>query len=261
MVNNAVGRYVKAALTAWGVSTDYCRMLENDGNFAMSLAIAEVKAQNPEVNIYRRYASDICLAQQDIDAINFDQAAILLITGTSLSAEAAFAAVSKAKQAGVITVVDIDYRMQSWQGDRTCAHHWLNQLCQQAEVICGNDEEFALLASGTDDSYAMADGRELAQSMATSGAIAIYKMGEKGGVCLTKNETIIYDIFSTQVLKPYGAGDAFLGNTIAALAQGYDLNKALNRGSAAAALVVSRFGCGQAMPNLITLDDFIGQNS
>ena len=51
-----------------------------------------------------------------------------------------------------------------------------------------------------------------------------------------------------EALKPYGAGDAFLGNLLMAYLHGGDWESALDRGSAAAAIVVSSRGCASAMP-------------
>lgn len=55
-------------------------------------------------------------------------------------------------------------------------------------------------------------------------------------------------IFPVTALKPVGAGDAFLASFLAARFTGGEMSEAARRGSAAAALVVSRPGCSNAMP-------------
>ena len=51
-----------------------------------------------------------------------------------------------------------------------------------------------------------------------------------------------------KVLETTGAGDAFNGGFACALAEGMELTKALNYGSAAAAISVTRLGTAPAMP-------------
>ena len=69
-----------------------------------------------------------------------------------------------------------------------------------------------------------------------------------------------YGIFNVSMAKPFGAGDAFMGAFMAALHSGVSLNDAVIRGSAAAAIVVSRPGCASAMPDKDTIDAFMAQN-
>jgi 5-dehydro-2-deoxygluconokinase len=51
-------------------------------------------------------------------------------------------------------------------------------------------------------------------------------------------------------MKPYGSGDAFLGNLIINYMTSGDWWQAIEAGSAAAAIVVSKQGCASAMPSL-----------
>jgi 5-dehydro-2-deoxygluconokinase len=64
-------------------------------------------------------------------------------------------------------------------------------------------------------------------------------------------------IFPVAARKPFGSGDAFLGNLIAALLRGMPLAAAVRRGAAAAAYVVARRGCAFVMPTSSELDDFM----
>ena len=61
-------------------------------------------------------------------------------------------------------------------------------------------------------------------------------------------------------LKPTGAGDSFMGSLIGALLNNYDLDKSLEIGSAAAAIVVTKVGCAPAMPNLEEILEFMKTN-
>ena len=54
-----------------------------------------------------------------------------------------------------------------------------------------------------------------------------------------------------------GAGDGFMGGLLAGLAQGHDLETAVKRGSATAAIIVSGIGCAPASPDTAALDAFL----
>ena len=74
---------------------------------------------------------------------------------------------------------------------------------------------------------------------------------------ITARKTFKTGIFRVDAIKPFGAGDAFLGNFVAALLGGRDLEVAVTRASAAAAYVVARHGCASAMLTAAELDSFV----
>jgi 5-dehydro-2-deoxygluconokinase len=86
-------------------------------------------------------------------------------------------------------------------------------------------------------------------------------MGEKGSRVFTKEKEYQFGIFKVKAIKPTGAGDAFNGGFISSLYQGMSLEKSVKRGSANAALVVTKVGCSSAMPNREELDNFINQQT
>ncbi len=83
---------------------------------------------------------------------------------------------------------------------------------------------------------------------------------EKGSITFSQNLEIIKGIFPVKPLKPTGAGDSFMGSLIGALLKNYDLEKAIEIGSAAAAIVVTRVGCAPAMPDLDEVLEFMNTN-
>jgi 5-dehydro-2-deoxygluconokinase len=85
-------------------------------------------------------------------------------------------------------------------------------------------------------------------------------MGEKGAITITPQGEVMTGIYSTDALKPTGAGDSFLGGFVAGLADGLAVRDAVLQGSAAAAIVVSRVGCAPAMPTRADLDSFLRTN-
>ena len=152
-------------------------------------------------------------------------------------------------------IFDIDYRPYSWASAEDAAQTYsrAGALC---DIVIGNDVEFGFMAGNYDRGLDKA--RELAGSTAS---IVIYKMGEKGAITISGDQEISTGIYPVEALKPVGAGDSFMGGFIASIANGYDLETSVLRGSACASIVVSRVGCSPAMPTTAELDNFLGSHA
>lgn len=250
--DDAVGRFTLNELARYGIDTRHVRKA---GGARNTLAVVETRNIDTQSVIYRNGAADFEMTELDVIGVDYDAYAALVVTGTALAAEpsrgAVFAALARARAAGIPCVLDIDYRPYSWPSAQFAA-----RTCAKAAVACdlviGNDEEWALLSGGQEQ------GIDTARALVRANArIVIYKMGPEGAVTITPDGEISTGIYRTRALKPTGAGDSFLGAFLAALAQGEALRAAVLRGSAAAAMVVARVGCAPAMPDRAELDTFI----
>ena len=204
--------------------------------------------------IYRNNAADFQMTQDDIARVDVTGFGGLVTTGTVLAAEpsrgATFAAFDKARAAGVPIIFDLDYRPYSWPDARTAAETYA-RMAEASDIIIGNDDEFGVLAENYDDGLAAARG------LAQQGKTVVYKMGHRGAITLTKTNETRTGIFRVDALEPTGAGDAFMGGFLIAMADGQPLETAVLRGSAAAAIVVSKVGCAPAQPTTEELNQFI----
>lgn len=251
--DDAVGRFVQAELDRYGIDRRHVGLTM--GEQRTSLAVVETCAENCQSVIYRNHAADFALTDDDVAAVAFAAFGALVISGTALAHEpsrsATMLALTCARAAGIATVMDVDYRPYSWPTREiaTAVNLDAAALC---DIVIGNDEEFDLLAGSPQGGLAKA------RAMVAGGtAIAVHKMGERGAVTLTAGAEFATGIYRTQALKPTGAGDAFMGGFLAALAAGRPLRNAVLRGSAAAAMVVARVGCAPAMPLASDLDAFL----
>ena len=121
----------------------------------------------------------------------------------------------------------------------------------EMDIIIGNDLEFNIAANSS-------NGLKLAQTLIQKKpSIIIYKMGEKGSKVYTKEGQKDFGIYDVQAIKPTGAGDAFNGGFLSSLYQGFSLEDSVKRGSANAAIVVTKVGCSSAMPTSEELNQFI----
>ena len=254
--DDAVGRFCLAQLDAYGIDRAHVSLA--GGEARNSLAVVETRLENCQSVIYRNNAADFEMTVQDVESVDFSRFGAMITTGTVLAAEpsrsASFRAFDLARAAGITLIFDVDYRPYSWASaaDASQAYARAAALC---DVIVGNDVEFGFMAGRIED------GLEAARSLIGAGAqIVVYKMGEKGAITFTAKSAHQTGVYPTSALKPTGAGDAFLGNFIASLARGDQVQAAVLRGSATAAMVVARVGCAPAMPTTAELDAFLAQH-
>jgi 5-dehydro-2-deoxygluconokinase len=251
--DDAIGRFALRQLDHYGVDRRHVRPVA--GEARNSLAIVETRVADHQSVIYRNGAADFQLTVQDVEAVDFAAHGALITTGTVLAAEpsrgACFRAFDLARAAGLPLLFDLDYRPYSWPSPEVAADVY-SRAAALCDVIVGNDVEFGFMAGGH------ARGLDKARALAHAGAaIVIYKMGEAGAITITPEAEFRTGIYRVTALKPTGAGDSFMGAFVTALAQGRSLREAVLRGSAAAAIVVSRVGCAPAMPTTAELDAFI----
>ena len=117
-----------------------------------------------------------------------------------------------------------------------------NKAAEKCSGVIGNDDEFAVLSGE------YSEGLNYAKNLSSKCDLVIYKKGENGSITFADGKQIKKGIFPVKPLKPTGAGDAFMGALIGALLKDYDIEKAIEIGSAAAAIVVTKVGCAPAMP-------------
>ncbi len=250
--DDAVGRYTAKALAGYGVNTNYLKTV--GGESRNSLAVVETRAVNCQSVIYRNGAADFELTAADAVKLDYSAFSAVIVTGTALAHEpsrsATLKALEMARAAGLLLIIDIDYRPYSWaskdEARRVCA-----DAAEQCDIIVGNDDEFAVLAGN-------ANGLKCAEAFAqVTDRIVVHKMGENGCVTFTKGERFDTPIFAVKALKPTGAGDGFLGGFISGLVAGDSVPDAVRRGAATAAIVVTQVGCAPAMPDAAEVQAFM----
>jgi 5-dehydro-2-deoxygluconokinase len=250
--NDAVGSFTAKALTDYGVDTRHVKIA--GGEARNSLAVVETRAENCQSVIYRNNAADFDVSEADAEALDYRAFAAVIVTGTSLAREPSRSATLKAlhlaRAAGLVLIIDIDYRPYSWLS-KDEARSVCFEAVELCHIVVGNDEEFAVLAGD-------GDGLQLAERLGrASDRVVIYKMGAKGCITFANYEQHETPIFNVKALKPTGAGDGFMGGFISGLVAGADVADAVRRGAATAAIVVTRVGCAPAMPNTAEVHAFM----
>ncbi len=90
---------------------------------------------------------------------------------------------------------------------------------------------------------------------------AIVKLGAKGVVCATAEETFFVPAFPVCTVDTTAAGDAFNGGLAAALHEGLSLHQAVVWGAAAGAIAATKPGAQPSLPNKMTFDTFLKEVS
>ncbi len=119
------------------------------------------------------------------------------------------------------------------------------------DVLIGNQPELMLVAGA-------AHLDQATEKLRTAGVpILVSKLGEQGTRVWTGDESVFLPPYKVEVCTTIGAGDGFASGFLYALLQGMPVEECLHYGNAAAAIVVSRLSCSEAMPTLDEVKELI----
>ena len=240
--DDPVGEFVRNRLDFEGIELQF--MQTTFGDERTSLAIAEVRQEDCEVVIYRNNPADLRVVFDENISLAIEQSSNLVVTGTSLieadSRKQTLKMMAHAHKNKCKVWLDLDYRKWNWPDQETTRLVY-QEAALLANVLVGNEEEFQILQEDIN--------LQISQS-GSKNQLMILKRGKDGCSLFFGGDRLDAGIYSLPVLKPYGSGDAFLGNVIMNYMSSEDWQLAIEAGSAAAALVVSKQGCSSAMPKM-----------
>ena len=240
--DDPVGEFVRNRLDFEGVELQF--MQTTFGDERTSLAIAEVRQEDCEVVIYRNNPADLRVVFDENISLAIEQSSNLVVTGTSLieadSRKQTLKMMAHAHKNKCKVWLDLDYRKWNWPDQETTRLVY-QEAALLANVLVGNEEEFQILQEDINLQISQSGSKK---------QLMILKRGKDGCSLFFGEDRLDAGIYSLPVLKPYGSGDAFLGNVIMNYMSSEDWQLAIEAGSAAAALVVSKQGCSSAMPKM-----------
>lgn len=264
-----MGRFIKEQLEREGVNTDG---VKTDPERLTALVLLGIRDQEQFPMIfYRENCADMGLTVDDIDPEFIKSARAIVATGTHLSNPQVEAATLKAleiaREHGVQTALDIDYRPNLWgvagHGDgesrfvesQVVTEKLLSTL-HLFDLIVGTEEEFHIAGGSTDTIEALRAVR------AASKADLICKRGADGAVAFTGDVPDQLDDgetgpgFPIEVFNVLGAGDGFMSGLLKGWLDGESWPVALKYANACGAFAVSRHGCTPAYPSWEELQFF-----
>lgn len=237
------GQFIKDELTRLGVSDEFVFGVKG---LNTPVVFAEIFPPDSFPLYYYRepIAPDLIIEPQELDLEAIKRAKIYWSTLTGLSEEpsrSAHHAAWNARAAGALTVLDLDYRPTLWESP-DAASAQISKALEKVSIVIGNLEECKLATSESDPD-------RVANALLSKGAdIAVVKMGPKGVLAKSHNETVIKLPHPIKVLNGLGAGDSFGGAFCYGLLEGWDLDRVITFANMAGAINASRSDCSTAMP-------------
>ena len=262
VADDQMGRFITSYLEKTGI--DSSNIVVDKSGSLTGLSFTEIKSPTDcSILMYRDNVADLKLEPTDINEEYIKGAKALLISGTALSKspsrEATFVALDYAKKHNLVVFFDVDYRPYTWVSQEETAVYY-NLAAEKCDVIIGTREEFdmmeALTNPGNSDDYVTAN-----KWFDYNAKIVVIKHGKDGSIAYNKEgETFKGTIFPAKVVKTFGAGDSYASAFIYGLMQGWDIDKAMEFGSASASIVISSHSCSDAMPNVEQIKQYINEN-
>ena len=248
------GRYLLAELGRLGVDA---AGVGTDATLKTPITFCEIFPPDDfPLYFYREpSAPDLNIEPADLDPDAVRRARILWVTLTGFSREpsrAAHIAALGMRERRRHTVLDLDYRPMFW-ADRADAVASAQHALDHVDVVVGNREECEVAVGESDPDRA-------ADALLDRGvSLAIVKLGPRGVLARTADESVIVPPHPVEVVNGLGAGDAFGGALCHGLLEGWGLERMLRFANAAGAIVASRLECSTAMPTTDEVDGVLAE--
>jgi 5-dehydro-2-deoxygluconokinase len=247
-----LGEYLIEYLDRERVDTRFVRCRPG---FRSSLSLTEVSPPNsfPQV-FYRDRPADtqVEVGPEELELISSSR--MFITNGTSLCAspsrESTFRALEWAREAGVRTVVDVDYRASSW-GSPAEAGLYARLALPFVDILIANPEELSMVTETDDFDRALVRLRKMGVPL------IVGKMGDRGTRAVEGDASVFVPPYRVEVVSTIGAGDGFAAGFLYGILKGKPLGDSLEYGNAAAAVVVSRLMCSDAMPTVEEVESLI----
>lgn len=249
---DALSQFLLDFLVAENVET---RHIQQQEGYLPSLSITEVSPPDsfPQV-FYRQAAADIMLLASESDLDYAASAHLFVTNGTSLCAppsrESTYLALERAHEAGSKVALDIDFRAMSWPSSRV-AGLAIRLALPCVDILIGNEPELMVAAGQDTLESALWKLRERGIPLLVS------KLGSQGTRLYRGDESMFLPPYRVDVCTTIGAGDGFASGFLYGVLRGLTLEDCLHFGNAAAAIVVSRLSCSEAMPTLAEVEELM----
>lgn len=246
------GDFLCKTLADCGVDTTG---LTQDSDTATTLAFVQLSEDGDrDFSFYRNPGADTQLRPEHLAQVDLTDCKLLCFGSLLLTNEPSRTTVQtlvqRAKQAGIITAYDPNWRPPLWK-DKAEGILQMRSLIPYADVMKVSDEELALLTD-------RANIEEGAQALLQAGvSLVVVTMGAKGCRVFTKELSIRRYTYDTRVIDTTASGDSFFGSFLAMLVRSgkspaelteAELTDAIDFANASGAVCASRAGAISALP-------------
>ncbi|OXM15417.1 5-dehydro-2-deoxygluconokinase [Paenibacillus herberti] len=250
------GRFISRYMSEAGVDTSGLTV-DREGR-KTGLAFTEIISPDEcSIMMYRDEAADLFLRPEEVDENYIRQAGILLVSGTGLSRspsrEAVLKALQIARRNGVKVVFELDYRPYTWASPEETALYY-SLVAELSDIVIGTRDEFDKLENHIGGS----NEDTIQQLFRHQPQLVVIKHGVDGSYAYARTGEVYRGrAYKAQVLKTFGAGDSYAAAFLYALINDMGITAALQFGSAAAAIVVSKHSSSAAMPGVADIEALI----
>ncbi|MCP4268025.1 MAG: hypothetical protein GY777_21050 [Candidatus Brocadiaceae bacterium] len=229
------GNLIQDGLTSESVNIDHL-VVENGKRSQFAFIVIEKKTGKRTV-LWSR-ATVTPLKEDEINRNVISAAKVLHLDGLML--ECSLEAAKCARDAGVKVVVDSGSRREDPLALVKFADYFIASEDFTSKYYNGNDPKVA--------------AKELLKQGAKT---VIVTMGEKGSICVSRENYFHQPAFKVNAVDTTGCGDVFHGAFIFGLLRGWDLNQTVRFASATAALKCREIGGRKAIPVLGDVEKFL----
>lgn len=236
-----------------------------DANTALAFVSLKENGER-DFSFYRNPSADMLLNQEEIQKEDFSEGTILHFCSVSLIdapiKKAHVKAINYCIENNSIVSFDPNIRLPLWTSKDECRKVVLEFL-PKAHIVKISDEELEFITG-------IHDEKEALNSLFRSNvSVIIYTKGGEGAEFIIKDKKVFSQGFKVKVEDTTGAGDSFIGSFLYQIAsnnlrlkdilklEDKKIKDMLYFSNATAALVVSKKGAIDALPNKQQVDNFI----
>jgi len=250
--NDPFGTFVRRELRRLGVDDRFVGTVDG---LNTPITFCEIFApDNFPLYFYRApIAPDLVINVSELDLDAIRRARIYWSTVTGLSQEpsrSAHFAAWAARERRPLTILDLDYRPMFWDSPQLATLE-VERALGQVTVAVGNREECEI-AVGESDPHRAADAL-----LERGIELAIVKMGPRGVLAKTRDDSVEVEPYPVEVVNGLGAGDGFGGALCHGLLEGWSLERTIRFANIAGAVVATRLECSTAMPSTAEVEDVL----
>ncbi len=270
--NDHLGRFIRATFEAAGV--DVRHVITDPDRPTPHTVLGVLNPGTFVLDLFARDRPELALRPEEVDEAAISSAKVLVVNGALFAAPDSEAMLRKAlavaREAGVRTALDVDYRPVLWG---LMGHGQANRMFVASEsvterllptvplfdLIVGTEEEIHITGGTTDTVAALREIR------ARGTATIVLKRGARGCVAFDgaiperPEDGLVVPSARVEIYNNMGAGDAFMAGFLKGWVEDALLEICCRYGNACGAIVVSRHGCSDASPSWAEVEDFLGR--
>jgi len=249
------GKYIISVLKGEGIDISRVRIDKEAPTGVYFIQRNYPIPSKSSVLYYRKGSAASRLSPEDVDLDYIKQAKLFHLSGITPALsesckEASLKALKTASENRVMISFDTNIRLRLWSKEK--ARETLLPMLRDATIVLTEPDDAEILLGKREPEH-------IIDAVLQMGCpkIVVVKLGEEGAVAATEAGSVKKPAFKVPVVDAIGAGDAFAAGFISSIMRGLPMDKALEIGNAAGALVVMTRGDIENLPSMEDVEKFL----